>query len=199
MYQPNHSLIRKYQSAFTLVEVLLALFIFVIVVGIITGSMVQVLNNSKIIKDKESHLMDLQTMLSILQFDLMQVVEAPLFSNNNQARGSFYANSHMLHFYKLGNVNPDYRFNRTSIEEVQYTLENNTLFRMSKNSNEGEFFKQALIGKVNNLTWTFYDDNAKQYTLWPPVQDFAYKTPIAIVARITFEQEGIIELAVETK
>jgi type II secretion system protein J len=177
--------------------VLLALFIFAIVIVIISTSLIQLLNNTNIMRDKQSRLVDIQSMLAMIQFDLSQVINVNENANQGQIQGSFYSKDNALHFYKMGNVNPNFSYNRTSLEEVEYRLEQDKLLRFSKDSDETRFYKQVLIDKVTSIQWQFMDAQGRQYALWPPVQDWTFKTPLVIVALVELADQGKLEIVVE--
>lgn len=197
MYHPKKPSNRQIK-AYTLIEVLVALFIFVILTAIIAGSLLQLLTNSKIIRAEQARLMDVQTMLATLQFDLSQVADRPEFTTLGQAKGSFYTKANSLHFYKMGNVNPGFQFNRTSMEEVEYRLEAGKIIRLSKSSDDGTFHKQILLTDVHKLNWKFLDAQTREYGIWPPTQDWAFKVPVIITGIVELPDYGVIEIMAES-
>lgn len=185
-------------KGYTLIEVLAALAIFVIIVGIISFTFIQILKNIDLVKQKEERLSDIQAMLTVIQFDLSQVIEkADIQKGTNQPKGSFYTLNNLLHFCKTGNINPDDQFKRSSLEEIEYYIENNQLIKKFKNDENNAYKTQLLLDQVQQLKWVFYDAKLGQYTNWPPTQDWAYTTPIAIKLTIVLKDYGEINKTID--
>lgn len=185
--------IRRSQKGYTLVEVLTALFIFVIVMAIVSYSLIQVINNVNILKKTEKRLAQIQMMLSIVTFDLSQII-----NKETEQKASFYTETNKLHFIKTGNINPHYQYNRSSLEEIEYRLENSKMIKASKEVDKNSFKPQILLEEVVSLKWVFIDDKFKEYTLWPPTQDWRFEKPIAIKLIIELSDIGLIEKIVDT-
>lgn len=186
-----------YQIGYTLIEVLAALFIFVILVSMISFSFMRMLKNTEIIKANEDRLVDVQMALVTMQFDLSQVVNKPLIINNHDSQGSFYTRNNSLHFYKMGNINPEERFNRSSIEEIEYKIIDGNLVKRSKEDNTSKTTNQILLRNVTSLEWRFIDTRFSNYSLWPPTQDWEFKIPLAIKFTLNLQDLGSIEKMVE--
>ncbi len=180
-------------QGYTLIEVLIAMFIFVIIMATIGFSLIYILKNIEILKKTENEITEIQLMLTLVNFDLNQVVdkEAP-------GKGSFYTSDNKLHFIKTGAINPANQFNRSNLEEVEYQLENNNFIRAYRMDDDHHYKKQSLLTHVTSLKWIFIDDNNHEYTLWPPTQDWQYNKPKAVKLRIETKALGPIEKIVDT-
>ena len=65
-------------SGFTLIEILVAFFIFGII-GVVSGQLLnQTLSSQKTLKEKGEHLQSLHRGIQILQRDIMQYVDRPI-------------------------------------------------------------------------------------------------------------------------
>ena len=62
---------------------------------------------------------------------------------------------------------------------------------------DNRYKKQILLDNVQNIQWVFYDTNLGQYTNWPPTQDWAYTTPIAIKLTLKLNDFGTIEKTID--
>ncbi len=184
-------------KGYTLIEVLAALFIFVIVIAIISGSFLQILKSVKFSKGNEERLADIQVMISTLQFDFSQVINKVEVKKNNQLQGSFYTSGNKLHFVKTGDINPDYELKRSCLEEVEYYLEGNKIIKSFKEDNIVSIKKEILLDKVHSLKWVFIDQKLAQYPNWPPTQDWQYHTPAGIKITMELEDIGTIEKVIE--
>ncbi len=194
---PCNKKTRGYTKGYTLIEVLAALFIFVIVVAIISGSFLQILKSVKFSSSSEERLSDIQVMLSTLQFDFSQVINKVEVKKINQIQGSFYTSGNKLHFVKTGDINPDYQMKRSCLEEVEYYLEGNKIIKNLKEDDKPTFKKEVLLDKVQSFKWIFIDQKFGQYPNWPPTQDWQYNTPAAIKLTIELEDIGTIEKIIE--
>lgn len=191
-------MLNRNHDGYTLIEVLASLAIFVIVVAIISFTFIQILKNVDIVKRKEERISDIQAMLTVLQFDFSQVIAKTIIQKSNkEPKGSFYTQNNLLHFCKSGNINPNYEFKRSSLEEVEYAVEKGQLIKSFKNDQDNRYKKQILLDNVQNIQWVFYDTNLGQYTNWPPTQDWAYTTPIAIKLTLKLNDFGTIEKTID--
>jgi len=189
--------VKIHNKGYTLIEVLVALFIFVILVSMISFSFTRLLKNTEIIKSNEERLIDIQTALVTLQFDLAQTIAKPIVISSNELQGSFYTQSNVLHFYKTGNINPEERLARSSIEEIQYKIVNNNLIKITKEDNSTKTINQILLRGVDALEWQFIDKNLAYYSLWPPTRDWQFEIPIAVKFTLTLPDLGPIEQIIE--
>ncbi|MBS0287055.1 MAG: type II secretion system minor pseudopilin GspJ [Proteobacteria bacterium] len=186
------------QRGYTLVEVLAALTIFIIIISIISYTFLQILKNTDSVKLKEERIIAIQSMITILEFDLSQVIAKVSQSQNSpQPTGSFYTRANHLHFCKTGNINPDYEYDRSSLEEIEYYLENEQLVKLSKNDKQVTYKKQILLDNITGFEWALYDNRLGQYKNWPPTQDWQYTTPSIIKLTITLKDVGKIEKIID--
>lgn len=196
MFKPKSCGAKK-QSGYTFIEVLIALFVFIMVMFIVSVGFIQILKNGTSLRASQDRVNRLQLMLSIISFDLAQAVIT--FEGNSTARmrGAFYADQRRLHFIKTGNINPNDQFDYSSLEVIEYLVEGNTLVRLSKNSNETTYKKLLLWQGVSGIRWQFIDSLNRQYDIWPPTQDWAYKNPRVVKIIMQLADFGPIEKVVE--
>jgi general secretion pathway protein J len=189
--------INKGYQGYTLIEVLAALFIFIILVSMVSFSFIRMLKNTELIKAKEERLVDVQMALVTLQFDLSQAIDKQMIINKNDLQGSFYTRNNALHFYKMGNINPEEQFNRSSIEEVEYKIIDGDLIKRIKEDDTSKPINQILLRGVTSMEWRFIDSKFSTYSLWPPTQDWQFKIPSAVNLTLTLKDMGPIEKMIE--
>lgn len=189
---------KKSAKGYTLIEVLAALAIFIVIVAIISATFTQMLKNIDIVKQKEERLTEIQAMLTILQFDLSQTIsKTDLQGPNRQPKGSFYTQNSILHFERTGNINPEFILQRSTLQSIEYFIKNEQLIKRFKNDGENSFKEQVLLSGVQAFEWIFWDNNKGQYTNWPPTNDWAYLTPMAVKLNITLNDYGTIEKIID--
>lgn len=187
----------KNNKGYTLIEVLAALFIFIILVSMVSFSFIKMLKNTELIKANEERLVDVQMALVTLQFDLSQAVSKEMIINSHDLRGSFYTRDNLLHFYKIGNINPQDQFNRSSIEEVEYSIVDGNLVKRTKEDNDSKVINQIVLRGVTSIEWRFMDKKFSYYSLWPPTQDWQFRIPFAVTFTLNLKDIGPIEKVIE--
>ena len=183
--------VMKSNHGFTLIEVLVALFIFAILSTLLFGAISQVEKNKSLFTQSNETLDEFQKAMTLIQFDFSQVVRGYYLDNKNNPQGSFYANESGLHFDRLGNVNPELLLKQSSIERITYLQVGDHFIRRQAGAD------QVLLKSVKSVQWRFYGGKGEQFELWPPVQNLRFEIPMAVEIIIDHETRGILEQIVE--
>ena len=200
---------------FTLLELLVALFIAAVMFAMGYGAITQALTSRDSLKEQQAHLLELQTAVRVLEQDFMQLAPRPV----RQAIGDEPAQPALLGavpgtqpivaLTRGGWANPA-GLPRPGLQRVAYFLENGTLRREYWNVLDPTLasttMKRDLMTHVKAVTLRYLDQAHQWQEQWPPgtaairTQEWTLRQrPLAV--EITLDTEGwgkvvrIIEIA----
>ena len=181
---------RTTTSTTTTTATMIAMFVFTVVMGVTTSSFTQFLKNKTIIESQINDIKQFQLGLSILNNDFSQVVLWPrdeqLFNN-----GGFHSKNNSVTFSRLGVINPNFSLQKSSIETVTYDYRNNGLVRVINDN--GKQYRKTILKDINKLQVRYIDENNKQYSLWPPINDWRNKLPAGLSIEFEHPRYGNIK------
>lgn len=118
----------KRESGFTLLEILIALFIFAII-ATITATMLHTIINAH--QDSERYykrLTQIQLAISLIRKDLQQIAPQAIYDEKGKLLPPIYALPQHVEFTRAGLVNPNFIAKRSTMQRVAIYLQNNTLY-----------------------------------------------------------------------
>ncbi len=178
------------QRGFTLVELLVAMFIAAIMFSMGYGAIRQALNSHEALKDEQTHLLELQTAIRILEQDFVQVAPRPvrqavgnepaqpaLAGGLSGTQGSLSSSTTstgalpIVAFTRAGWANP-VGLQRPGLQRVAYFLENGTLRRehwsVLDPTLASTTTRRDLLTHVKAFTIRYMDVNHQWQEQWPP-------------------------------
>lgn len=170
--------IRSAVKGFTLVEVLVAMFLLAII-GTAGFTMLQQISESRGRIEKQSdRITELQRTFYWLTEDITQIIDRPVRSSVDSILPAFQYNvagSSLIDFTRAGWANPagDILPARSSLQRVSYVLEDDRLMRgywyhLDSLEEEPTKRRQLLTG-VEELTVRFMDPEGSWQNEWPPL------------------------------
>lgn len=209
-------------AGFTLLEILLAVFIF----SLITVGAYQVFGmaqkNAVTIKAAQARLHDISLTFELLEKDLTQIVARTWrdpYSNaaNPPLQSDNYSNTYVIRMVKGGWRNP-LSYPRSNLQLVTYRLQDDQLQRLYHRHIDNIASTQPqeinLLNKVERIEFTFIDrqsstqasSNNQALNIWPPpntglpqnppagaaIQPVTYPLPIAVEVTLELEDMGTI-------
>ena len=162
---------------FTLLELLVAMFIAAIMFAVGYGAINQAMRNRDALKEQQARLTELQTAMRVMEQDFVQLQPRPV----RQPVGDGWLPSlmgqsdptaqPMLQFSKGGWNNPT-GVQRPGLQRVAYFFEKNTLRReywtVMDPTLQSTTQKRDLLTHVKTVTFRFMDVNRAWQTQWPP-------------------------------
>ena len=162
---------------FTLVELLVAMFIAAVMFAMGYGAIRQALTSHDSLKDQQAHLLELQTAVRVLEQDFTQVAPRPVRQAVGDEpaqpalQGATPGTQPIVALTRDGWANP-VGLQRPGLQRVAYFLENGTLRREYWNVLDPTLAsttaRRNLLTHVKSLTIRYMDVNRTWQEQWPP-------------------------------
>ncbi|HLQ12166.1 MAG TPA: type II secretion system minor pseudopilin GspJ [Steroidobacteraceae bacterium] len=190
------------QSGFTLVELLVALFITAILFAMGYGALSQALGNRKGVDEQAARLNAVQQALRVMEqdFELLQPrpVRDPLGSGYENA--VTLSQTGILTFTRGGWANPA-GLPRSELQRVSYLLRDGKLIRRDLQALDATaalpFEERELLAQVEALSFRYMDGGLVWQSTWPtpillngPPQDLLRARPVAIEVTLQLKDWG---------
>ncbi|NMP17007.1 type II secretion system minor pseudopilin GspJ [Thalassotalea sp. Y01] len=186
------------QTGFTLIEILIAIFIFALISLGSTAVLSTINASSEVNAEKGARLTELQRAFLVMERDFLQMTKRSVRLNGEEPLESFVfsnestysSNTHGIAFVRQGWRNPALLLPRSDVQAVSYQLEEQTLNRLHYifvDSVIGTEPKvRPLITGVEQVDFEFFDGNK-----W--VKEIPSKElPLAVAIEMTLTDTGMI-------
>ena len=161
---------------FTLLELLVAMFIAAVMFAMGYGAIRQAMNNHEALQEQQARLVEMQSAMRILEQDFVQLVPRPI----RQPAGDGYLAcligqadpeaQPIVQFTRGGWNNPS-GVQRPGLQRVTYVLEKNTLRReyypVLDPTLQTTTLKRDILTHVKTVTFRYMDLNRTWQTQWP--------------------------------
>lgn len=161
----------KYAGGFTLVEVMIALFIFAII-GLISSQLLsQSLSAQEKLQDRGERLANIHRSMTIIQRDLLQFTPRSIRNENGDTMPSLIiSNEGFLELTRLGWRNP-LQHPRSTVQRVSYRWQDNSLLRaywyVLDRDYAAEPAFQTLLDDVERVEFYVLDRSNNEHKFWP--------------------------------
>lgn len=190
---------RHQQGAYTLIEIMIALFIFSVVSVIVVMSLQNILRVRATLQEKSAALAQLQKAMTIVSRDIEQIIDRPIRNESGRREFAFWGqedgSQQTLTFTRAGWVNPGDSANRSTLQRVRYRFDKGQLLRATWSSldrRENEMpSEKPLLSEIESIRWRYIDKENKSYTLWPATGSTS-QLPSAVECNIVHPQWGEI-------
>lgn len=205
-----------HNRGFTLLELLVAMFIAAVMFAIGYGAINQAVKNNEALTDQQKRLHEVQTAVRVLEQDIVQLAPRPIRQPVGDGWlpaliGQADPNAQPILQLTRGGWNNPNGVQRPGLQRVAYFLEKNTLRReywtVLDPTLQNTTQKRDLLTHVKTVTFRFMDVSRQWQTQWPPTavagamgQESALRMrPIAVEITLETEDWGklvrIIEVA----
>jgi len=189
------------ESAFTLIEILIALFIFTIITAIASSGLLAVLNARDQTFKFADQLAALQLTTTLMQRDITQIINRPITDGDGQRLPALLAsttNLNRLEFTRAGFSNPLAQFNRSSLQRVAYVLDDTTLYRVTwpvlDRAPNTSVERRQLLTHVKGLSIEFLNQQGQFTANWVSTNDpIQTKLPQGILITIILNNNSSIQ------
>ena len=201
---------RRYAAAagFTLVEVMVAVFIFAIVAAVAMGGYNELVKQSDIVNAASSRTREIQSAMQRLNIDFASLeprpVREPLGDSLLPALRADERNQTLVELTHSGWSNPA-GVPRSTLQRVAYRLENKKLLReywlALDRTMTVEPESAVLLDRVERMKLRFMDGNRTWHDQWPPLgysaPDGPRLRPIAVEVTVELEDWGELMRLIE--
>jgi general secretion pathway protein J len=196
---------------FTLIELMVAIFITAIVFALGYGAINQAVNNRDALKERQERLLEVQTTMRVLAQDIAQLapraIRNPSGNSMDPVLESSTSSQPFVQLTRGGWANPA-GVQRPTVQRVAYFFENNKLRReywpVADPLLSVERQKRELLTGVKSVTFRYMDVTRQWRDTWPPQSQIANNAqlnqrirPIAVEVTIELDDWGKIKRIIE--
>jgi general secretion pathway protein J len=183
------------KAGFTLLEILIALFIFTITAVIMAHALHTISISQTGTEKKAARLAKLQITTLLLSRDLEQASNRSVTNAKNLTEAPFQGTAYSIAFTHGGIANPTGQLQRSSLQRVHYFIEKNTIIRevwaVLDQVQTTQGLQRKLMDEVTDLRFEYLDDKNSFHNSWPPAgQSKVAELPRAVRVTITLANWG---------
>jgi len=163
----------SHSRAFTLIEILVALFIFAIMGVLAAMSLHSMIRTHEQLKKSDQQLLQLQITMTLLRRDIMQVIDRKIRDASGDQEAAFIASGNKIEFTRAGSLSSLFGGQQSDMQRIGYVLQGDKLARVTwdvlDQAPHSQSELQVLLTGVQSLKWQFITDQGKKSDVWPPV------------------------------
>ncbi len=180
---------RKKITGFTLLEILIALFIFTILSLLLSGALRSVINAQETTEKNAARLHHLQVALLLLSRDVEQAVNRPIINSAGKREPAFTGTPTEMVLTHLGLANPAGFYVRSSMQRVRYLWKENEWNRVTWPALDQAPTTRAVVRpilqNVRSVRLQYLAKNGRFYEHWP-LPDEEANQPLPQAVRLQF-------------
>lgn len=161
----------KFSRGFTLVEILVALFVFSILSLLIASALRSVIQSQAGTEKSAERLREMQFALLLLSRDIEQAVPRPVLNTNAKEEPAFFGDDKSFTFTHGGFANPDSMILRSSLQRTQYLAKSDSLWRgvweVLDQAPTSRSRERLILSKVRKVKFEYLDRKGKFHSFWP--------------------------------
>lgn len=185
---------KQLQKGFTLLEILIALFIFSIVSMVMVNALHTVFNSQSITAKHAAALTKLQIALLLMSRDFEQTVNRPVTNAKEIVEAAFIGTPDTVTFTHAGIANPLGMLQRSTLQRTQYSLNNDHLIRsiwpvLDQTAKTLPSYR-TLLRSITALRFEYLDNQGKFHNNWPPADQKQATFPCAVRMTLTLKKWG---------
>lgn len=183
-------------SGFTLLEILVALFIFTILSLMLASGLRTVIDAEASTEAHAERLRVLQMTLLLMSRDIEQTVNRPILNAAGHQDPAFIGDSKGFSFTHGGLANPDATIARSSLQRTAYTWQDNRIWRTSwlvlDQAPASQPHKRPLLTNVTAASFEYLDGAGKLQPNWPSSGENNQPLPRAVKITLTLDKWGTL-------
>lgn len=184
----------KNHAGFTLLEILIALFIFTVLSMILVGALHSVMNADAGTAKNAQRLRNLQLALVIMSREIEQTVNRPILNTSGSQEPAFIGTPRIFKFTHTGFANPTGELMRSSLQRTEYLWSEGILWRKTwpvlDQAHQSLPMTRPLLGEVTDASFQYLDDNGRFQKNWPPPEGQENPLPRAVRVNLTISNWG---------
>ena len=195
----------KKSKGFTLLEILLALFIFTLLTTIAFSALHNLLNTRERLNHDFAQLSQLQITSLLLRRDLQTIIDRPVLTENGITLPAFEGESTAITFTHTSFVNPLSLMKRSTLQRINYQLKNFKLIKTTwpvlDRTPYTKPITQEMLNNVLSLQFYYLDQKGQFFSIWPPNnipadQQADNKFPKAINIELELKNRGTVNFLI---
>lgn len=183
----------KKNKGFTLIEILIALFIFAILSIILMTALRTVINAQSGSENKAQRLRQTQMALLIMSRDIEQMVNRPVVNTSGKDDPAFAGTSQSFSFTHTGFANPTDIARRSSLQRTGYEWRDNQLWRITSpvldQAPKTKLQQRSLLENVEAVRFEYLDQSNRFFDHWP-LENADQTLPVGIKVTFTISSWG---------
>lgn len=181
-------------EGFTLLEILIALFIFTILSTIMAAALRSVINSQSGTEKKAERLRQLQMAVLMLSRDIEQAVNRPILSALGKEEAAFIGTPRNFIFTHAGFANLTSYHARSTLQRTEYSWNEDTLSRLTwpvlDQAPQTKAHTKQLLTNVSDVHFEYLTNSGRFSDHWPLDNDDSQPLPRAIRIYVTISQWG---------
>lgn len=181
-------------SGFTLLEILIALFIFSILSLMLVAGLRTVINAQSGTENKAELLRKLQISLLVMSRDVEQAVNRPVMNASGKEELAFIGKPHHFIFTHAGLANPTGALTRSTLQRTGYAWNEGTLYRETwlalDQAPQSKAHRRSLLSSVTDAHFQYLDHKGRFRDNWPLEGEDNQPLPRGVKVYITLAQWG---------
>lgn len=158
-------------KGFTLIEILVALFIFAIMGVLAAKSLQDIIRVHNHLKARDRQTMEVIMTMTLLRRDMNNAIDRPVLNADGQKSGAFLGSGNAITFTRAGILNPFDKSRQSNMMRMEYELDGDKFVRLTWSVLDAvpdtKPAKQVLLNDVSDISWQFIASNGKKASSWP--------------------------------
>lgn len=184
----------KDKAGFTLIEVMIALFIFAILGTIAAMGLHAVLNAKARLSVVQAELREFEFATTMMRHDFLQLIQRPISGTSGEELPPLWIKStHHIEFTTAGYTNPDAIASRSTLRRVAYIWRQGDLIRVTWNALDRPphitAMHRVLLHHVKNFYLNYVNDKGQLTEVWASDSPVT-APPAAIIVNVTLPTLG---------
>lgn len=154
---------------FTLLEILIALFVFTLLSLILAGALHNVIQSQEGAERTAAYLRKTQIVWLILSRDIEQTINRPILTKEGKTQIAFIGKANGFIFTHMGMAN--LREKTSTLQRTQYYWDKKSLWRITwpvlDQVPETQMMKRILLSNVDNASFYYIDTKGRMHMKWP--------------------------------
>lgn len=188
------SIMKPRPSGFTLLEVLIALFIFSILSVLLASALRTVINAQEGSEKNAERLRQVQMAMLMLSRDVEQTVNRRIVNSGGREEMAFIGSSNSFTFTRAGFANPTGMVLRSTLQRSRYYWGEESLWRMNwealDQAPETQSSNRRLLSNVTQVHFQYLDKDKRFHDNWPLEGDSEQVLPRAVKIEMTILSWG---------
>lgn len=187
------------QKGFTLLEILVAIFIIGIIAVIMVRGLQIVLTTKDNLQRNETQMQQLNLTMSLMSGDMRNLINRSILQANAQSVPAVYMHddaTETLEFSR-GSVSNPLAQHRSTVQRDAYQLKNGNLIRVTwpvlDQTTATQPTTRILLKNVTYIKWEFLGDDNRFYSGWPATGVNNQPLPKAVQVTLTIQNLGTIK------